>query len=151
MNMKFVKKHINLFVFLGVIILIALGVFMVKSLFFPSETTAIYGTRLDGRNKVKITNEKKDNIKNALTENTQSVTVRVAGRIIYVVVKGNAELSVETAKSFGGKVLENLTEEEKAYYDIQLLVENEENAAQFPIIGYKQHTKSDFSWNRDRG
>jgi len=149
--MRFIKKHINLFVFIGVIILIILGVVMAKNLFFPSETTAIYGTRLEGRNKVKIKDETKNKIKEALSENTENVTVRVQGKIIYVVVKGKAELSLDTAKSFSGKILENLTDEEKAFYDIQLLVENDANTNQFPIIGYKQHTKTDFVWTKDRG
>lgn len=151
MNIRFIKKHINLFVFIGIIILAILGVVMAKNLFFPSETTAIYGTRLEGRDKVKISNETKTKIKEGLNENTESVNVRVSGKIIYVVVNGTAELTVETAKAFGGNVVEYLTEEEKAFYDIQLLIDNKANTNQFPIIGYKQHTKTDFVWTKDRG
>ena len=80
--MKFIKKHINAIVGLGVILLAIIGLLILKDIFYPTENKAIYG------------------IKN--------------------------------------------------YYDIQFIIENDTNTAEFPIIGYKHHTKPEISWTKDR-
>ena len=148
--MKFVKKHINLVVFVGVIILTIVGGLLAKSIFFPNEAKAIYGNRLDGRKKVEIKDDKKNSIQQSLSESAKSTTVRVQGRIIYISTIVNDEIDVNTAKSLGLKVIEQLSEEEKAYYDVQLLISNDANQENFPIIGYKHHTNTSFSWTKDR-
>ena len=148
--MKFIKKHINLTVFVGIIILTIAGALLAKSIFFPNEAKAIYGNRLDGRQKVEIKDDKKNSIQQALSESAKSTNVRVQGRIIYITSTVNDEIDVNTAKSLGLKVLEQLSDEEKAYYDIQLLISNDANQDNFPIIGYKHHTSTSFSWTKDR-
>ena len=148
--MNFIKKHINAIVALGVIALTVIGLLILKSIFFPNENKAIYGNRLEGRDKVKITKEKMNKVKEELKEGTTSVKVRVAGRIIYIDVMVNNETSKETARGLGDKALGVFSDEEKAYYDIQVLFDNEGNQEQFPIIGYKHHTKSAIVWTKDR-
>lgn len=147
---KFVKKHINLFVLIGVVLLCFLGIGMIKYIFFPTETRAIYGNRLDGRKKVNITDEEINTIKDLYKDSSKETKVRIQGRIIYIDINGNDDLSLEVAKGFD-KVLGVLSDDKKAYYDIQIIVRNEANQAQFPIIGYKQHTREAFNWTKDRG
>ena len=148
--MSFVKKHINKFVALGVIALIVAALLILKGIFFPAESKAIYGNRLEGRNKVKITEEEKNKVKSELAEGTSSVNVRIAGRIIYVNVVVNDDVSKETARGLGDKAVAVFSDNEKAYYDIQILLDNKANKEQFPIIGYKHHTSSAISWTKDR-
>ena len=148
--MKFVKKHINAIVAIGVLVLIVVGLLLLKSIFFPNESKAIYGTRLDGRNKVEITSDKKNDIKEELSASAPTVEVRVAGRIVYIIAKVNGDVSLEAAKELGNKVLEKFSDKEKEYYDIQILIENDTNTSQFPIIGYKHHTKEAIAWTKDR-
>ena len=50
----------------------------------------------------------------------------------------------------GNKTLEMLSDQEKVYYDVQLLINNKANGDQFPIIVYKHHTKDYIRWNKDR-
>lgn len=147
--MKFIKKHISIIIAIIVIILIIAGAFLVKEVFFPNESKAIYGSRLEGRDSVKISNKTKNKIKEDLSEGTSKVDVRIAGRIIYIDVTGNADLTLDSAKGLGQKALESFKEEELAYYDIQIIIDKEEST-QFPIIGYKHHTKTAISWTRDR-
>ena len=147
---KFVKKHINLFVLIGVVLLCFLGIGMIKYIFFPTETRAIYGNRLDGRKKVNITDEEINTIKDLYKDSSKETKVRIQGRIIYIDINGNDDLSLEVAKGFD-KVLGVLSDDKKAYYDIQIIVRNDANQAQFPIIGYKQHTREAFNWTKDRG
>ena len=148
--MKYMKKRKNIMVGLGVIILIIFAAFLTKRLLSVNENVAIYGSRLDGRDKVKISNDTKNKVKASLSDNTSSVEVRVAGRIIYIDMKANGDTSLEAAKELGNKSLESFSDAEKKYYDIQVLIENDANAGQFPIIGYKHHSKDAIVWTKDR-
>lgn len=148
--LKFIKKHSHLIVgIIIVIFLIIIGI-VVKNFFFPDDATAYYGTRLEGIDKVKIPEKEKKALKEALKDRTKSVNIRVAGRLIYVIVVANDDVDVQTAKDFGNNVLGAFSDAEKAYYDIQLLVNNESNKDKFPIIGYKHHTRENMTWTRDR-
>lgn len=148
--MKFIKKHTSMVVIVLVFILIVVGLLVLKEIVFPEENEAIYGTRLEGIKNVPISKEKKNNIIGAFKDISPSITVRVAGRIIYINVKVNGDVSRDTAKDYSNKSLEVFSEEEKNFYDIQFLIDNKENEAQFPIMGYKHHTNPDISWTKDR-
>ena len=148
--MKFIKKHINTIVAILVFILVLIGLFILKGVFFPEENKAIYGNRLEGIDKVKISSSTKEKVKDVFNEKSTSANVRIAGRIIYIEVKVNKDVTVDNAKSLANDALKVFTDDEKAYYDIQVIIENPENTEKFPIMGYKHHTKSDYSWTKDR-
>ena len=123
---------------------------MVKNFFFPDDAEAYYGTRLEGIDKVKLDKKKQDSLKEEFKESSKSVTVRLQGRIIYLDVNLKDDVSRDTAKDLSNKTLEKLSEDERAYYDVQFMINNEANKDQFPIIGYKHHTKSGIRWTKDR-
>ena len=147
---KFLKKYRKIIILVIIIALLVAGLLAVKNFFFPKESGVLYGNRLDGIEKVKITKETKDKITAIFKDSSSSAKVRIAGRIIYVDVVLNDDVSRDTAKDFGNKTLEVLSDQEKSYYDIQLLINNKANQGQFPIIGYKHHTKDAIIWNKDR-
>ena len=147
--MKFIKKNIN--IILGVLILVLIlgvGIFL-KVMFFPSDSKVIYGNRLEGIEKVKIKDSKIKDMKKAISDTSKSVNIRIAGRIIYVDTVVNKDVNLETAKGYGNKILELLSEEEKNYYDVQLMIDKEDSS-QFPIIGYKHHANAAIIWTKDR-
>lgn len=148
--MKIMKKHKNAMVGLGVIILIIVAVILVKKVLFVTENTAIYGSRLNGRDNLKISNDTKNKVKESLSDSSTDVKVRIAGRIIYITIKANNDTSLDAAKELGKKALESFSDPEKKYYDIQILIENDGNQGQFPIIGYKHHTRDAIVWTKDR-
>ena len=147
---KFFKKHRKAIIGVILIALLVAGLLAVKNFFFPNESGVLYGNRLAGREKVKISDDTKNKVKEALGERCSSVKVRIAGRIIYIDVVVNDDVSKEEARSLGDKSLEFFSDQEKAYYDIQILINHNTNKDQFPIIGYKHHTKGGISWNKDR-
>ena len=148
--MKFVKKHIRLIVFLAVLILIAVGLFLAKEIFFPNESKAIYGSRTEGKDKDPITEKRENQVKDAIKDSVVKSTVRVQGRIIYVDIEVNPDVTVEGAKGLGNTIVEVFSEEERAFYDIQILIANSANETQFPIIGYRHHTRTEIFWTKDR-
>lgn len=148
--MKFIKKHLHIIVGVIIIIFIAILAIMVKNFFFPNDSEVYYGNRLEGIDKVKITNAKKEEVKSVFNDSSKSVTVRLAGRIIYIDVKTNDDVSVDTARDLSNKALEKFSDEEKGYYDIQFLIDNEKDQDHFPIIGYKHHSKTAINWTKNR-
>ena len=148
--MKFIKKHINAIVGLGVILLVIIGLLILKDIFYPTENKAIYGTRTEGVKKNPIKDEQKNAIIAAFNEKANSTTIRIAGRIIYIDVKLNGETSRDEAKNISATSLGQLPDNIKNYYDIQFIIENDTNTAEFPIIGYKHHTKPEISLTKDR-
>lgn len=148
---RFIKKHIGAIIGIIILIIFIILLLILKSIFFPNESKAIYGSRISARKNVEITDQTKNKIKEDLKERTTDSKVRIAGRTIEVLYKVNAEVTRDEAKALAGKVLEELSDKEKAYYDVQIFVENDSNLAQFPIIGYKHHIKNELVWTKDRG
>ena len=144
------KKHKNLMVALGVVILIIVAIILTKNLLSVDENVAIYGSRLNGRSKVEISKDTKNKVVESLGDSAADTKVRVAGRIIYITIQANGDTSLDAAKGLGNKTLESFSDAEKKYYDIQILIENDANANQFPIIGYKHHSKDAIVWTKDR-
>ena len=148
--MKFIKKNKSTIVGILVFILALAGIFAIKSVMSSGEEKAIYGTRLKGRDSIKITDSRKKEVENKLANDTEKVEVSVAGRIINILITAKEGTSLEDAKKLGDKAVEVFSSAEKKYYDIQIFITNEKNEAQFPIIGYRHHTKETITWTKDR-
>ena len=142
---KFTVVAIVLFVIMAI-----LG-FKLKEILFPDQRTAVYGDRLEG--KVSVDKEIYDTVKQKLSEKekVKSVTVRENGRRIDIIVTVEDDLSKADAKKLTDGITEPFNESQIGYYDFQVFVKKD-NASEndFPIIGYKHHNSSNFSWNKDR-
>jgi len=127
-------------------------VVQIKQVFFPNVSKAIYGDRLDGIEKVKITKSEQNKIKDSLKENAnvEKVNIVISGKIFNVLITVKNETSLDDAKGLGATVLTNLEDKQKKFYDVQVFVQKTNDSKQFPIIGYKHHTKDDFTWTKDR-
>lgn len=148
--LRFIKKHSRLIVGIIIIVFLIIIGIMAKNFFFPDDATAYYGNRLEGISKVKIDDKKKESLKEKIKGSAKSVNVRLQGRIIYINVKVNDDVSTDDAKYISDLTLEKLSEEEKAYYDIQFIYTSDADKDHFPIIGYKHHTKAGISWTKNR-
>lgn len=150
--MNFIRKNKFTIIAIGIFLILVFLAFQVKNIFFPAAGKALYGSRLNGIDEVEITSSKKDKITTALAEAdiTDSSKVEVAGKIIKVTVTVKDDAGRDAAKELGTKVLDNLTKEEKSFYDVQLFIQKKTESGEFPIIGYKHHAKEGFSWTKDR-
>ncbi len=149
--MKWIKKNKFTCLTIVLFVLIALVGYKAKQVFFPDTNSAIYGDRLD--NKVTVKKSVYDGLKAKLSEQefVQEVTVRENGRTINIIATVNNSTSIDAAKGLSGLILEHFTEMQKGYYDFQLFVKKDDPSENnFPIIAYKQHNSSEFSWNKDR-
>lgn len=149
-TIDFVKKNSSAVVGVTVFILVIISALLIKNLFMYDENQAIYGSRIDGVDKMKVTSEQKDKVKKRLAEKTKKVDVRVAGKIVNIEFTVNDDVSLEDAKKLGPEALDEFTKDQQKFFDFQFFVENKNNKTQFPIIGYKQRAKDSISWTKDR-
>lgn len=151
--MSFIRKNKFIIIAIGVFLILVFLAFQVVTMLFPKEGTALYGDRLDGIKEVELTDKKLSNIKSTLKEDsaTKEAKASVQGKIVEVIITVQDETSVDTAKALSNKVLDCLTKDEKKFYDVQVFVKKDNDATDFPIIGYRHHAKDTFSWTKDRG
>lgn len=151
--MSFIRKNKFIIIAIGIFLILVFLAFQVKMIFFPEEGKTIYGNRLDGIEEVEITKARKESIESAVKEDsaTKSVSVNVSGKIIEVIITVQDDTPVDTAKNLSTKISDTLKSDEKKFYDVQIFIKKENDAKDFPIIGYKHHAKDEFSWTKDRG
>ena len=146
--LDFIKKNIfliimSLFVLTGIIIIL---VVMFK--FFISGDNE-YGNRLDGINKVKITEKDMSKIASSIEENEMvtSANVRIQGKIVDITIKYKEGTNKDQAKQLANSTLENFSAEELEFYDLGYFLTSEgENG--FNITGSKKAKKENISFIR---
>ena len=147
--MNFLKRNKNIIIVIVIFFVGILFSIKLKNILIPNEGAAVYGNRLDG--KVEVTKNVDNKIKDLISEGATDVKVRTSGRIINITITVYEEVARNTAKSYAVKALEAFSNEEKSFYDFQFYVvkENEE-AQEFPIIGYKIQNTDNITWTKDR-
>ncbi len=151
-KMSFIRKNKFVIIAIAVFLILVIVAFQVVNMFFPEEGKALYGDRLDGIEEVELTDKKLESIASSIEEDAavKNAEVSVAGKIVEVIITVQDDTSTDTAKGLNTKVLESLDDDEKKFYDIQIFLTKETDANDFPIIGYKHHSKDSFSWTKDR-
>lgn len=146
--MKSKKK----FIILGVICFIVLLIVLLYKILFGGTGASVYGNRLDGIDKVKISNKVIENIKTDLgaNEEVEKVTYKLTGKIVNVIITVKDDTSLDRSKEIASKVLEYFDDDQKAYYDFQIFLNsgNEESEI-YPQLGYKHNTSDGFVWKQE--
>ncbi len=149
---NFIKNNkVTVVAFIICVIFVVL-VFVIKLTFFPNEASAIYGDRLDGIEDVEITNNKQKTIEKALGERDEvkNASCDIEGRILNVIITVNDDVELDAAKGLTSSITDNLEDDQKSFYDIQVFISKDNDDTRFPIIGYKHQNKDGFSWTKDR-
>ena len=153
MNVKnFIKNNkVTVIAFIICVIFVIL-VFALKLTFFPNEGTAIYGDRLDGIEKVEITDSDQKNIIKSLEEKDEvkNADTDIKGRTLNVLITVNDDVELDSSKALTSSVIDNLKKDQTGYYDIQIFISKDNDDTRYPIIGYKHQDKDEFSWTKDR-
>ena len=152
---NFWKNH-KIGIIAGGVILIVLIILTIAAIkiFFPNDNANLYGNRLDGIENVEITKEIKDKLIEEFTKDdrVESAEVDVRGRIIYVIVYIKTNIQAGDTRSLDNILMNNLSDEIKSYYDIQIMINNKhiaEDDTTYPIIGYKHKSGWEFSWSNN--
>ena len=149
---NFIKNNkVTVIAFIICVIFVIL-VFALKLTFFPNEGTAIYGDRLDGIEKVEITDSDQKNIIKSLEEKDEvkNADTDIKGRTLSVLITVNDDVELDSSKALTSSVIDNLKKDQTGYYDIQIFISKDNDDTRYPIIGYKHQDKDEFSWTKDR-
>lgn len=138
----------SILMIISIICIVAILVGVV--LYFLGQTSKDkYGNRLDGIESVEIKDDKITEIEKKITEKelVKSAEVVIKGKLIYVtiVLKNGTHVDGE---SIAQSSLELFSEEEKVFYDIQYIVDNEDESTEenFPVMGYIKAGNSVIKW-----
>lgn len=136
-----------------IVFFIFLGLFILGSIVFaivmPKGGNEKYGNRLDDikKDNAEITSSQTDKIVEEVKKKGFVVkcSTNIEGRIINVIVEVKKDTSSKDAKGLGSVVLGAIPDKQKKYYDVQLFLKNENSEAKdYPMIGYKNSSDKDF-------
>lgn len=148
--MEFIKKN-KILVSLLVIAIVFFAAIMIIIFSNLSIGNNEYGNRLDNIEKYPISDEAINEIKTDISsyEKVTSVSYNLEGKLANFILTVDDSLEEETSKNYANKILENLSDDVKSYYDIQVLVDSDnEESEVYPIIGYKHKTTDMFVWKQ---
>ena len=148
--MKFIKEH-KMGLIIGVVCFaLAILVFVtVYSMFNPSNSKDIYGSRLD--NEVAVSDSDVEIVKTKLNETgiVNTITYNKNVRIIKFIINVKDDTKVKDSYELGDIILENFSEEILKYYDVEVYVTS--NTDSYPMIGYHSKVADKFTWTLNRG
>lgn len=151
--MKYFKKHKVELICLIIFIVLLLGCLGVFLMLWFGGSGEVYGNRLEGIEKVPVSEGYLNDIENALKENASvtKVSSHIEGRLINFMITVNDDTSISSSKELSKIVKDNFTESELKFYDIQVYVldSGANETSTYPIIGYKHKTTEDFVWSNN--
>ena len=153
---KFFKEHRIFTMLMAVVVVCMVLIITVLINVFGGfgDDTNKYGNRLEGIDKVEITDKKESDFENNIANNDKikSVDLRLQGKIVYITIQVEPGVMLEEAKSIAQKSLDEFNDEEKAFYDFQFMLKQNstDNSDGFIISGSKNANGTKLSWNNNR-
>ena len=138
---------------IALVFLLIIGVFgfiTVKQYLYPDDKLTVYGNRLDGIDKVKITDEKKNEIIKMIKEKAgiKDAKIDIQGKIINVsITSSEKENTKEEMQKLCTEILLKFSSEEIKFYDFQFFIKNED--LNYNMIGYKNKISEEISYSDD--
>lgn len=121
-----------------------------KAYLDPEDELAVYGNRLDGIEKVTITDTRKNEVIDFIKEDEDIIdaSIMLQGKIINISIKsGNKKNTIDKMQEKGTEIIKKFSKDEIAFYDFQFFIKNEE--ANYNLMGYKNKKNENISWVDD--
>ncbi len=145
--MKFIKNHKILTALIIMFIIFIIAIVILYNILFN------YGedSRLNGKKEVEFSEESKKAIVDSIKkyEEVENASINIVTRQISFIVDVKKDLQKDKAKEVANKILEEFSDKEKDYYDIQVIATCKKCDADddtYPIFGYKNKKSSKFVW-----
>ena len=148
---NFFKTHKKQCMIGGIAFLVIFFLILIWLFIVPVFSNNKYGDRLDGIEDHKISSDTVKDIENSLKENDKvtDVTYNNEGRILDFILTVSNDMSTEDAKKLGDTILDKISDDDKKYYDIQILIDTEEENENYPIAGYKHKSEDNFTYGNE--
>ena len=149
----FFKTHKKQCMIGGIAFLVIFFLIIIWLFIIPVFSNNKYGDRLDGIDKHKISSDTVNDIESSLKGNdkVKDVTYNNEGRILNFIITVSNDMSADDAKKLGDTILDKISDDDKEYYDIQILIDTEEDIDNYPIAGYKHKTEDNFTYGNEVG
>lgn len=150
-----IKKWVNKNKGFAIIIALSLILFIIILIIFMNMllggSSDKYGSRLEGIDEVKISNETFDSVKEEVTstELTEEVSTRVQGKIVYTTIILKSDTSKDKAKEIASNTLDNYSEDELNFYDFSFFLEWKGEEETIVITGNKHHSLDTITWTNN--
>lgn len=147
--MNFVKKNKKMCLISLILLIFIIVLFMILKLFGVDYSKSEYGDRLKGINNVKISSKTAKKIESEMESlsEVKECDYRLQGRLVYINLTFNSDVSIDSAREISNKVLDYFNEDEKTYYDIQFILTNENKDSEgYPEMGSKHKTSESIVW-----
>ena len=147
---NFIYKYRIVIVLVFLLIIGVFGFITVKQYLYPDDKLTVYGNRLDSIDKVKITDEKKNEIIKMIKEKAgiKDVKIDIQGKIINVsITASEKENTKEEMQKLCTEILLKFSSEEIKFYDFQFFIKNED--LNYNMIGYKNKISEEVSYSDD--
>lgn len=147
---KFIKNHkIITALIIMFILAIILFIILYNIMFVYREDK-----RMSGKEEVVITKESLKTIENNLAKKDEfnTVSINLVTRQISFLIDVKEDTDKKYAKEISSDVLNELSDKEKSYYDVQIIYTCEKcdkEDTTYPIIGYKNKTVTDIVWSNN--
>ena len=147
--LKLAKKHKVVTIVVAVILVLLILFLLLRGWFFLFFTKSDYGDRLEGIEDVPIEDDQVKEIEDKIKDYdyVESVEYRLQGRLVYVDVVVKEDADKQVVKELANVLLDTFTDEQKAYYDLQILINSDDYAINY--IGYKHKTSDAFVWTNN--
>ena len=148
---KYFKENKTLVILLGIALAcIIISTILLFKYFYFGNGGSKYGNRLDGIENVEIKKDKQDEIVSKIEEEklVEKATMLITGKRVDIRIVLTEDADITNAKAVALKSLDNFSEEEKAFYDIEYTLKQEatERAEGFLIMGAKNVNGSNLVW-----
>lgn len=146
--MFFKSKHFRI----GIILLVVGGIIGMAIygylLILPDSGESVYGGRLEGIENFDVTDSRFEEICNQIKEKEFVIDAKanLQGKIINFIIYVDGETELLSSKALTNILLDEFSDEEKAFFDLQIFLTTEEESELYPKIGYKSSTAVNFVW-----
>ena len=143
------NKGFAIIIALGFILFLILLIIFFQMLIGGSSDK--YGNRLDGIDKVKISNETFEEVKKEVTDTelVEDVSTRVQGKIVYMTITLKSDTSKDKAKEIASATLDNYSEDELKFYDFSFFLKWKGEEGDTVVTGNKHHSLDSITWTNN--
>ncbi len=143
------NKGFAIIIALGFILFLILLIIFFQMLIGGSSDK--YGNRLDGINKVKISNKTFEEVKKEVTDTelVEEVSTRLQGKIVYMTITLKSDTSKDKAKEIASATLDNYSEDELKFYDFSFFLRWKGEEGDTVVTGNKHHSLDSITWTNN--
>lgn len=151
--MDFIKRHkFKLALLILFLIVFVVALYVLIGLLYPDNRKNVYGNRLLGIEKVKLSEQSITEIKDKMEANdfVNNTKYSLNGKLINFIIEVKADTNKNSSKGLVNNILEVFSDEVKKFYDIQvIIIEDKEESTNYPIFAYKHKFEEKFVWTNN--